>query len=117
MILSDGHFTLKKNDILWEVTVFLYRINMFNGRWLVTVTSLLTKCINQENIVTQRGFLIVCSCIWYLRLGIWLAIDRLRRPLSINVYILIINTIYIFYVLVASLRLAEVYSDKIHPLS
>ena len=36
-ILSDGHFTFKNNDIL-ESDRFLYRINIFNGRWLVTVT-------------------------------------------------------------------------------
>ena len=36
MILSDGHFTFKNNDIL-ESDRFLYRINIFNGRWLVTV--------------------------------------------------------------------------------
>ena len=48
-ILSDGHFTFKNNDIL-ESDRFLYRINIFNGRWLVTVESL--HCsqifINQE---------------------------------------------------------------------
>ena len=41
-ILSDGHFTFKNNDIL-ESDRFLYRINIFNGRWLVTVTSLLSN--------------------------------------------------------------------------
>ena len=60
-ILSDGHFTFKNNDIL-ESDRFLYRINIFNGRWLVTVTSLLSNIYKSRIIYSytlQWGFLIL----------------------------------------------------------
>ena len=60
MILYDGHFTFKNNDIL-ESDRFLYRINIFNGRWLVTVTSLLSNIYKSRIIYSytlQWGFLI-----------------------------------------------------------
>ena len=36
LILTYGNFNPKKNDIM-ESYRFVYQINMFNGRWLVTV--------------------------------------------------------------------------------
>ena len=47
-MLSDGHFTFKNNDIL-ESDRFLYRINMFNGRWLVTVQRV--SCVKTKNML------------------------------------------------------------------
>ena len=60
---------------------------MFNGRWLVTVTSLLSNIyINQEYITVINFNEFFNSYSMLANIYIWTAIGRLRQPSSIKVY-------------------------------